>query len=90
MATTGVIVPRERIERYIFLIRGQKIMLSTHLADLYGVEPRALIQALILSPPPPTALLAGYDHVFVPLPYACSRHAQSRKICRCRSLSRNK
>jgi hypothetical protein len=50
MATTGVIVPRERIERYIFLIRGQKIMLSTHLADLYGVEPRALIQALILSP----------------------------------------
>ena len=39
MATTGVIVPRERIERYIFLIRGQKIMLSTHLADLYGVEP---------------------------------------------------
>jgi len=46
MATTGVIVPRERIERYIFLIRGQKIMLSTHLADLYGVEPRALIQAV--------------------------------------------
>ena len=46
MATTGVIVPRERIERYIFLIRGQKIMLSTHLADLYGVELRALIQAV--------------------------------------------
>jgi hypothetical protein len=46
MATTGVIVLRERIERYIFLIRGQKIMLSTHLADLYGVEPRALIQAV--------------------------------------------
>jgi hypothetical protein len=95
MATTGVIVPRERIERYIFLIRGQKIMLSTHLADLYGVEPRALIQALILSPlsfppPPPKGLVARYDHVFVPLPYACSRHAQSRKVCRCRSLSRNK
>jgi len=35
MATTDIIVPRERIERYIFLIRGQKVLLSTHLADLY-------------------------------------------------------
>jgi hypothetical protein len=25
MATTDIIVPRERIERYIFLIRGQKV-----------------------------------------------------------------
>jgi hypothetical protein len=34
------------IERRIFLLRGQKIMLSTHLADLYSVEPRALMQAV--------------------------------------------
>ena len=30
----------------IFLVRGQKIMLSMHLAELYGVEPRVLIQAV--------------------------------------------
>lgn len=36
----------ERIESKIFLIRGQKIMLSTHLAELYEVEPRVLVQAV--------------------------------------------
>jgi len=35
-----------RIESQIFLLRGQKVMLSTHLAELYGVEPRALVQAV--------------------------------------------
>jgi len=40
------IVPAELIEKRIFLIRGQKVMLSTHLADLYQVEPRALVQAV--------------------------------------------
>lgn len=34
------------IERRIFLTRGQKVMLSIHLADLYGVETRALVQAV--------------------------------------------
>ena len=34
------------IERRIYLIRNQKVILSTHLAELYGVEPRALIQAI--------------------------------------------
>ena len=29
----------------VFFIRGRKVMLSTHLADLYGIEPRVLIQA---------------------------------------------
>jgi len=33
------IVPIGRIEHLIFLIRGQKVMLSPHLAELYGVEP---------------------------------------------------
>lgn len=35
-----------QIEDKIFLIRGQKVMLSTDLAQLYGVEPRVLVQAL--------------------------------------------
>lgn len=30
----------------MFLIRGQKVMLSQHLAELYEVEPRALNQAV--------------------------------------------
>jgi hypothetical protein len=39
-------VPADRIERSILLIRGHRVMLSTHLAALYGVEPRALVQAV--------------------------------------------
>jgi len=39
-------VPPERIERSILLIRGQKVMLSVHLAELYDVETRALNQAV--------------------------------------------
>jgi ORF6N domain len=34
------------IERRIYLIRGQKVMLSTDLAELYQVTPGALIQAV--------------------------------------------
>ena len=40
------LVPPERIERSILLIRGQKVMLSTDLAELYQVEPRVLVQAI--------------------------------------------
>ena len=40
------IVPQEVLEQKIFLIRSQKVILSTHLADLYGVEARELIQAV--------------------------------------------
>jgi len=36
----------ETIERKIYMIRGHKVMLSTDLAELYNVEPRALIQAV--------------------------------------------
>jgi hypothetical protein len=39
-------IPIEVIERKILLIRGQKVMLSTHLAELYGVETRVLNQAV--------------------------------------------
>jgi hypothetical protein len=40
------LVPQERIERLILLIRGRKVMLSSDLAELYGVEPRILVQAV--------------------------------------------
>ena len=40
------LVPIERIENIIFTIRGYKVLLDTHLADLYGVETRVLIQAV--------------------------------------------
>jgi hypothetical protein len=34
-----------KIERRTFLVRGQKVMLDFDLAELYGVETRALKQA---------------------------------------------
>jgi len=40
------IISLERIESSIVFIRGQKVMLSTHLAVLYEVEPRVLVQAV--------------------------------------------
>lgn len=40
------LIPQEIVEQKIFLIRGHKILLSNHLAELYGVETRALIQAV--------------------------------------------
>jgi hypothetical protein len=36
----------EGIEGSIFIIRSSRVMLSTHLAALYNVEPRALVQAV--------------------------------------------
>jgi hypothetical protein len=46
MSSDRALIPPERIERSILLIRGHKIMLSTDLAELYGVEPRILVQAV--------------------------------------------
>ena len=40
------LVPVEVVERRIFLIRDQKVMISTDLAELYGVPPRVLVQAV--------------------------------------------
>lgn len=40
------IIPVEKIHKAIYLIRGQKVMLSIDLAKLYGVEPRVLVQAV--------------------------------------------
>jgi len=39
-------VPVELVERRIYLIRSQKVMLDSDLAELYQVETRALIQAV--------------------------------------------
>jgi hypothetical protein len=36
------VLPAERIERLIYLIRDQKVMLDMDLADLYGVETKRL------------------------------------------------
>ncbi|HMJ25789.1 MAG TPA: ORF6N domain-containing protein [Pyrinomonadaceae bacterium] len=40
------VIPVERIERAIYLIRGEKVMLDRDLAELYEVETRVLNQAV--------------------------------------------
>jgi len=40
------LIPVEVIERKIYLIRSDKVMLSVDLAELYGVEPKVLVQAV--------------------------------------------
>ena len=49
MAKSSVI-PVERIETKILLIRGHKVMLDASLAELYGVETRVLVQAVKRNP----------------------------------------
>ena len=46
MTNKSLVASVEQIESKMFLIRGQKVMLSMHLAELYEVEPRALVQAV--------------------------------------------
>ncbi len=41
------LVPTERIDSLIFLLRGHKVMLDTDLAELYGVETKALNRAFM-------------------------------------------
>ena len=43
---TLIALPDERIINRIFVIRGKKVMLDRDLAELYGVETRALNQAI--------------------------------------------
>jgi phage regulator Rha-like protein len=40
------LVPMERIERAIIVVRGEKVMLDNELAEIYGVETRVLNQAV--------------------------------------------
>ena len=46
MKKTLVKIPLERVEKTIHLIRGEKVILDAELAELYGIENRALIQAV--------------------------------------------
>jgi len=43
---TGSIIPIERIQRCIYLIRGHKVLLDSDLAELYGTETRKLLQSV--------------------------------------------
>lgn len=40
------LIPSDRIAQAILLVRRQKVMLDADLAELYGVETRALVQAV--------------------------------------------
>ena len=40
--TMSVLVPRERIEQTILIIRGHRVMLDADLAGLYGVTTKRL------------------------------------------------
>jgi hypothetical protein len=40
------IIPIERIASRIYLIRGEKVMLDSDLAELYGVQTKVLLQAV--------------------------------------------
>jgi len=44
--TTDFLLPNETIHRKIFVIRGKKVLIDRHLAELYGVSSKALNQAV--------------------------------------------
>ncbi len=44
--TSAALIPAERIQSRIFFIRGEKVILDVALAELYGVETKALNQAV--------------------------------------------
>src|SRR4030095_1094472 len=46
MKSSSLSHPSERIEEAIFMVRGERVMLDRDLAVLYGVETRALNQAV--------------------------------------------
>jgi hypothetical protein len=46
MTDARSLIPVERIDRAILLIRSQKVMLDNDLASLYGVETKKLLQAV--------------------------------------------
>lgn len=39
-------IPTENIGRHIYFIRGQKVMLDSDLAELFGVETKVLVQSV--------------------------------------------
>ncbi len=46
MASKELLIPAERIEKAIVLLRGQKVLLDRDLAELYGVSTKVLNQAV--------------------------------------------
>ena len=46
MSTSKSLIPVERIEHRILLIRNQKVIIDADLAELYGVQTKALNQAV--------------------------------------------
>ena len=46
MTKKGAVVPAERVEKAILLVRGQKVILDADLAQLYGVETKQLKRAV--------------------------------------------
>lgn len=46
LTENNTLIPEERIASKILFIRGEKVMFDFHLADLYGIETRALKQAV--------------------------------------------
>lgn len=46
MSEKDLPVPSENLDRLIYEIRGQKVMLDADLAEVYGVETRVLVQAV--------------------------------------------
>ncbi len=46
MEDNKIVIPVERVQQAIYLIRGQRVMLDRDLAKLYGVETRVLNQAV--------------------------------------------
>lgn len=50
MSENTSLIPMERIERAILVIRGERVMLDSDLAELYGVETKALNRAVRRNP----------------------------------------
>jgi hypothetical protein len=46
MAKNSTLIPVERIEKAIYMIRGEKVILDEDLANLYGTDTRSLVQAV--------------------------------------------
>ena len=46
----AALIPRERIEQVILLMRGEKVILDADAAALFGVETKALVQAVKRNP----------------------------------------
>jgi hypothetical protein len=46
MNKAAEIIPLERIQNFIFLIRGEKVLIDQQLAELYGVETGTLNRAV--------------------------------------------